>query len=172
MAPPLLAALAVAGLVLMNVFRDTERCLHPWRVLFVVPLLAFFNAGIVIDGNALASFFAPVSLGVAGGLFPGKQLGVPGAAWAAVSSGFGQLPMSVSWAQLYGAALLAGIGFTMSLFASSLAFADPAMVASAKLSVLVGSLLSAIAGLIIVHMATRSLRQTPACRPTLRGPPQ
>ena len=138
--------------------RETERCLHPWGVLVIVPLFAFFNAGIVIDGDAFGSLLGPVSLGVVGGLFLGKQLGVVGAAWVAVRLGLGQLPAGVNWGQLYGAALLSGIGFTMSLFVASLAFVDPALIASAKLSILAGSFFSAAAGLTIVYVTTRMPR--------------
>lgn len=140
--------------------REAERRLHPWGVLFVVPIFAFFNAGIAIDGAAIKSLLNPVSLGIVSGLFIGKQVGVLGSAWVAVRLGFGQLPQGVTWAQLYGAALLAGIGFTMSLFVASLAFTDLAFASLAKLSVLVGSLLSAIAGLTVIHLSTRS-RQHP-----------
>lgn len=149
--------------------RKTERCLHPWGVLFVVPVFAFFNAGITIDGDAFALFFGPVSLGIVGGLFLGKQLGVLGAAWVAVRLGLGQMPQGVSWKQLYGAALFAGIGFTMSLFVASLAFADPVFVASAKIAVLAGSLVSAVAGLTIVHLTTSHSQQIPAPGAALRG---
>jgi len=138
--------------------RDTERTLHPWSVLFVIPLFAFFNAGIVINADAPVLLFGPVSVGIAAGLFFGKQLGVFGAAWAAVALGIGQLPRDVSWPQIYGAALLAGVGFTMSLFVNTLAFVDVSLVASAKLAILIGSLLSAAAGLLVIHMSTRPLR--------------
>ena len=106
-------------------------------------------------GDAFGSLLGPVSLGVVGGLFLGKQLGVVGAAWIAVRLGLGQLPAGVNWGQLYGAAALAGIGFTMSLFVASLAFVDPALIASAKLSILAGSFFSAVAGLSIVCVTTR-----------------
>ena len=135
--------------------RETERRLHPWAVLGVVPLFVFFNAGIVIDADVSASLLGTVSIGVAAGLFVGKQLGAFGAAWAAVVVGLGQLPHQVTWGQLYGVALLAGIGFTMSLFVATLAFSDAAMIASAKLAILAGSLLSALAGLLVVQMTTR-----------------
>jgi NhaA family Na+:H+ antiporter len=135
--------------------RRTERRLHPWCTLIVIPLFAFFNTGIAIDGIALDSLLTSVPLGVGAGLFIGKQIGVFGAAWAAVRLGGAQLPESVSWRQLYGAALLTGIGFTISLFVASLALADPELVANAKLAILVGSLLSAVTGLWLVHVSTR-----------------
>ena len=134
--------------------RATERRLHPWSTLFVVPVFAFFNAGIPIDTAAFGAIIEPVPLGIIAGLFLGKQLGIFGACWAAVRLGLGQLPSGVGWAQVYGAALFAGIGFTMSLFVATLAFDDPGMVASAKLAVLLASLLSASVGLAVMARAT------------------
>lgn len=134
--------------------RETERRLHPWSVLVVVPLFAFFNAGVIIDGNATKLLLGPVPLGIAGGLFFGKQIGVFATAWAAVRLGVGQLPTGVNWGQVYGAASLAGIGFTMSLFVSSLAFADSTLVAASKLAILLGSILSAIVGVCIIRYST------------------
>ena len=139
--------------------RETERRLHPWAVLVIVPLFAFFNAGVAIDASVSTSLFNSVSLGILGGLFVGKQIGVAGAAWLAVRLGLGQLPAGVSWGQIYGAALLAGIGFTMSLFVASLAFSDAALIASAKIAVLVASFLSAVAGLGVIWLTTRKSRQ-------------
>lgn len=133
----LVVPLRTCGVHEASLLRTVERCLHPWVVFGVVPLFAFFNAGVVA------------------GLFLGKQLGVLGASWIAVRLGLGQLPAGVNWGQVYGAAILAGIGFTMSLFIASLAFADSAMVAATKLAILIGSLLSTAVGLAAVDMATR-----------------
>jgi len=138
--------------------RVTERRLHPWGTLLVVPLFAFFNAGVAVDGDSASSLLTSVPLGVGVGLFVGKQVGIFGAAWIGVRLGVARLPQRVSWPQLYGAALLAGIGFTMSLFVASLAFPNPTLVATAKLAILVGSALSALTGLLIVHVSTRKER--------------
>ena len=135
--------------------KETERRLYPWGALVVVPLFAFFNAGVVIDGEAVSRIFGPVSLGVLGGLFLGKQFGVFAATWMAVRLGIGQLPEGVNWRQVYGAALFAGVGFTMSLFITSLAFSDARLIASAKLAILGGSLLSAIAGSLVISWKWR-----------------
>ncbi len=126
--------------------RETERRLSPGVMLVIVPLFAFFNAGIVIDAAAVAQISGPVPLGVLSGLVLGKPLGVLGATWLAVRLGFGQLPRGVGRRHMLGVALLAGIGFTMSLFIATLAFSDPGMIASAKLAILAGSLLAAAAG--------------------------
>ena len=149
--------------------RETERRLHPWVVLLVVPLFAFFNAGVAIDSGGLGSLWTPASLGILGGLYIGKQMGVFGAAVLAVRLGIGALPRGVTWSQVYGAALLAGIGFTMSLFVAALAFPDAALVASAKLAILLGSLLSAVTGVCIIFLSTRTRQGTMRITGQLQG---
>jgi NhaA family Na+:H+ antiporter len=148
--------LHVPGGPVSSPLRAAERRLHPWGVLVIVPLFAFFNAGVPVDGAAYQSLSGPVALGVVLGLFVGKQVGVFGAAWLAVRLGLGRLPAGVGWAQMYGVAALAGIGFTMSLFVASLAFAPPDLVAAAKLAILLGSLLSALTGLVVIYLASRA----------------
>ena len=138
--------------------RETERRLHPWVILVIVPLFAFFNSGITFDAGVFTSLFSSVSLGIIGGLIFGKLLGVLGASWMAIRFGLGHMPQGVNWVQLYGAALLAGIGFTMSFFVASIAFSDVALIAAAKIAILAGSLLSAIAGLGVIYVATRKPR--------------
>jgi len=138
--------------------RELERRLHPWGILFVVPVFAFFNAGIVVDTEIFTSLLSDPSLGIVGGLFLGKQAGVAGTAWLTVRLGLGQLPPGVKWGQIYGVALLAGIGFTLSLFVVSLAFAPGTAIGSAKIAVLVGSSMSAVAGLAVVYLATQKSR--------------
>jgi len=102
-----------------------------------------------------APFWAPLPLGVAAGLFVGKQLGIFGAMRGAVVLGIAERPEGAGWAQLYGVALLAGIGFTMSLFIGGLAFADPMLVEEVKVGVLAGSALSAVAGFGLLRWASR-----------------
>jgi len=139
--------------------RDMESSLRPWVVLGIVPVFAFFNAGITISALKLDVLWTPAALGIALGLFFGKQLGVFSAIWLAVRCGMGRLPEGVNWLQVYGVALLAGIGFTMSLFITSLAFDDKAMLTSARLAILVGSILSAVAGLVILSRAAPCRRE-------------
>ena len=161
---PALAGVIIAFSVPMRVrdgccfspVRKMERCLHPWVALVVVPLFAFFNAGISFEGLSFGSLISPVSFGVAAGLFLGKQVGVLGAAWIAVRVGAARLPDNSSWLDLHGIALLAGIGFTMSLFVSSLAFADSNIVISAKLAILTGSTISALAGVSVLFVSYRA----------------
>jgi Na+:H+ antiporter, NhaA family len=128
-----------------------EHGLHPWVAYLIVPLFGFANAGVALGATPL---LAPLPIGVAAGLFLGKQLGVFGAVWATVRLGWAAKPAGASWAQIYAVALLCGIGFTMSLFISGLAFADrPAFVDEAKLGILAGSLLSAFAGWAVLRFA-------------------
>jgi Na+:H+ antiporter, NhaA family len=113
---------------------------------FIVPLFGFANAGVSLEGVSVASLVAPLPLGIAAGLFLGKQLGIFGCVWMAVKLGFAVRPKDASWMQVYGVSLLCGIGFTMSLFIGGLAFADAAQADAVKIGVLMGSLASALAG--------------------------
>ena len=131
-----------------------ERGLHPWVAFGVLPLFGFANAGVSLAGVRADMLLAPLPLGIALGLFLGKQLGVFGAAWLAVRSGRAELPAHATWAQLYGIALLCGIGFTMSLFIGGLAFpGEAARMDAAKLGVLCGSLVSGLVGWALLRVA-------------------
>jgi NhaA family Na+:H+ antiporter len=135
-----------------------EERLHPWVAFGVLPLFAFANAGVPLDGFSVARLLAPVPLGIALGLFIGKQAGIFGASWLAIRGGFCRLPEGTSWPQLYGVAVLGGIGFTMSLFIGTLAFADPERAVEARAGVLAGSLMSAAVGyLVLVRACGRSI---------------
>ncbi len=126
--------------------KRAEHALHDFVALVVMPTFAFANAGVHLGGLSLADLMAPIPLGIALGLFVGKQIGVFGFAWAGVRLGLCRLPDGVTWPQIYGASLLAGIGFTMSLFIGTLAFIDPEHAAAVRLGVLSGSLLSGLLG--------------------------
>ncbi|MGE8615479.1 MAG: Na+/H+ antiporter NhaA [Achromobacter veterisilvae] len=128
-----------------------EHALHKPVALLIVPLFGFANAGVSFAGLGLGSLAQPVPLGVALGLFLGKQVGVFGFAWLAIKSGIASLPRHATFPQLYGVALLCGIGFTMSLFIGALAFTDPAAVDATKIGVLTGSLASAVAGFALLR---------------------
>lgn len=128
----------------------TERLLHPWASLLIVPLFGFFNAGVSIEVETIRSMSGGVSLGVFLGLFLGKQIGVLGATWAAVRLNVGALPPGVGFRHIHGAGLLAGVGFTMSLFVTALAFETDALAANARLAILAASSLSAVAGLFVL----------------------
>jgi NhaA family Na+:H+ antiporter len=125
-----------------------EHDLHPVVMYVILPLFAFANTGISFNGLSMASLFHPVPLGIAAGLFLGNQIGVFSFSWLAIKLKFAQLPKQATWLQLYGVATLCGIGFTMSLFISSLAFDQdtPGFAVDDRLGILVGSLLSALVG--------------------------
>jgi Na+:H+ antiporter, NhaA family len=118
----------------------------------IVPLFGFANAGVSFVGVSSATLVAPLPLGIALGLFLGKQLGIFGSVWACVKLGIAVRPKDASWVQVYGVALLCGIGFTMSLFIGSLAFSDPAINDMVKIGVLMGSFISAIAGYAVLRV--------------------
>ena len=124
-----------------------EHALHPLIAFGVVPVFGLANAGLSFDGLTPAALLNQVPLGVVLALFLGKQFGVFGAIWVLCRAGLADMPANATWRQLYGVALLCGIGFTMSLFIAGLAFGDGSHFAgSAKLGIIVGSLLSALAG--------------------------
>jgi NhaA family Na+:H+ antiporter len=139
-----------------------EKYLHPTQVFVVLPLFAFFNAGVAINRSILDAIMEPVTLGIIIGLFVGKQIGVLGASWIAVKSGYGNMPDGVNWGQIWGAGGLAGVGFTMSLFITELAFKDPSLVSQAKIGILIASLISGVFGYIILSMSLpRSTGESP-----------
>ncbi|MBY6262364.1 Na+/H+ antiporter NhaA [Azospirillum sp. 412522] len=130
-----------------------EHALHPWVAFLIMPVFALANAGVPLDGITPASLLEPVPLGIALGLFLGKQAGVFLAVWIAVHVGVVERPARASWGQIYGVAVLTGIGFTMSLFIGTLAFADPQHAVAVRLGVLTGSLVSALVGYALLHAA-------------------
>lgn len=121
--------------------------LHPWVAFVIMPVFALANAGVVFRAEDV---FSPIAIAVALGLAIGKPLGIVSFSWAAVKFGIVQLPTGVNWRHLIGGGFLAGIGFTMALFISGLAFDDDTMLRSAKVGVLVGSLVSGIVGMTIL----------------------
>ena len=135
--------------------RHLEHILHPWVAFAVLPIFAFANAGVSFHGMSLEKLGHGVSLGIILGLFVGKQLGVFGMVALAHLLHLAKLPEGATWGQVYGVALLCGIGFTMSLFIGTLAFqhGNFDMLYSVKMGVLTGSLLSAAAGLLVLHFA-------------------
>ena len=130
-----------------------EHALHPWVAFAIVPLFGFANAGVALGGIGLAQVLAPLPLGIALGLFVGKQVGVFGSVWLAVRLRLATRPAKANWAQIYGVSLLCGIGFTMSLFIGGLAFPAQPESDAVKIGVLLGSLLSALAGFAVLRFA-------------------
>ena len=160
-----LAGFAIAMFIPINVKNEDghpmlhhmEHCLHSWVAFLILPIFAFANAGVQLIGTSADDIFNPVVMGIVAGLFIGKQVGIFGACWLAVKSGFAKLPDGTSWSQLYGVTLLCGIGFTMSLFIGSLAFEHQGMehLSSVKVGVLSGSILSAIAGAFFISRSNK-----------------
>jgi len=140
-----------------SLLRRLEHTLHPWVAYGVLPLFAFANAGVPILGLSLTDVGRPVPLGIATGLFVGKQVGIVGLCWLAVRLRLATLPEGVDWRALHGTSLLCGIGFTMSLFIASLAFERGGGSAGGldRLGILLGSLLSGLGGYLLLRAALR-----------------
>jgi NhaA family Na+:H+ antiporter len=131
-----------------------EHGLSPIVAWLILPLFGFANAGVSLDGIDMAALLAPLPLGVAAGLFVGKQAAIFAAVWLCVRLGIAAKFANASWLQIYGVSVLCGIGFTMSLFISALAFPGNArLVEEAKLGILAGSLLSALVGFLVLRLA-------------------
>jgi Na+:H+ antiporter, NhaA family len=131
-----------------------EHTLQPWVSFAIVPLFAFANAGVSLAGITLAHLTSPVPIAIALGLFAGKAAGIYSFSRAAINARLAEMPTGASKAQLFGVAVLGGIGFTMSLFIGTLAFTDPARAVDLRIGVLTGSLLSAVAGYLILASVT------------------
>jgi len=146
--------------------KRVEHGLAGWVAFGVMPIFAFANAGVALHNLSIEDLFGGIPLGVALGLFVGKQIGIMGFTWAAVRLGLARLPDGATWFQLYGVAVLGGIGFTMSLFIGTLAFTGPEQGAAVRLGVLAGSLMSALLGYAILRHA---LSPSPARRSASGG---
>lgn len=134
-----------------------EQRLSPWVAFVVMPIFGFANAGVSLAGVSLSNLLDPVPLGVAAGLLLGKQIGVFTFALVAIKLGLAQMPTHSSWRQVYGVALLCGIGFTMSLFIGNLAFPGvQLLIDEVKVGVLAGSTLAALAGILVLRFCASS----------------
>lgn len=159
-----LAAVAFAAIVPVSPRADDAQSplkeamhdLHPYVAYLILPLFAFAKAGVSFAGLSMDQLFAPLVLGIAAGLFVGKQIGVFGAAWLTSALKLGAKPSQATWLEVYGVSLLCGVGFTMSLFIGALAFPgaidSPAQV-EVKLGVILGSVLSATIGATVLSLA-------------------
>lgn len=152
----------VAALTIPMVGKDDEtmvekmeHALAPWSAYLIVPIFGFANAGVSLGGLGLEGVFAPLPIAIAAGLVIGKQMGIFAAIFAADRVGFAPRPDNASWPEIWGVSILCGIGFTMSLFISGLAFAgDELLIEEAKIGILMGSLISAIAGYVILRLTS------------------
>jgi NhaA family Na+:H+ antiporter len=133
-----------------------EHGLERWVTFAIVPIFGFANAGVSFAGVSPTVLTDPLTLGVALGLLIGKVVGVFGTGWIIVRAGWANMPAGAGVAQLFGVALLCGVGFTMSLFIGLLAFAhDPVLQEEVKIGILAGSLLSGVAGFLVLRLITR-----------------
>jgi NhaA family Na+:H+ antiporter len=133
-----------------------EHAISPYVAFFIMPLFAFANAGVSLEGLTLSSLMMPVPLGILVGLFIGKQIGVMFFSFFAVKLGAAQMPDNSSWLSLYSVSILTGIGFTMSLFVGNLAFADNTQyIDGVKIGVLAGSLLSTVFGYFLLLITSK-----------------
>jgi NhaA family Na+:H+ antiporter len=135
-----------------------EHAIHPWSAYFIIPIFGFANAGVSFAGLSPSVLLEPVPLGIALGLFIGKQVGVYLFSDFAIRVGLADVPAGATRLQCYGVALLCGIGFTMSLFIGNLAFpTQPALIDATKIGVLTGSLFSAVVGYLLLRVAPREV---------------
>ena len=139
-----------------NPLQRIEYALHPWVVFLIVPLFALSNAGVILDwGVIYETLTSSLSLGITIGLVIGKQLGIALAVWLTVKSGLAVMPSGATFGQVYGAAVLCGVGFTMSIFVADLALGESPDLESAKISILIGSLISFLVGFLILYLTSR-----------------
>tara|TARA_R110002050_G_scaffold70425_2_gene151811 strand:+ start:34844 stop:36010 length:1167 start_codon:yes stop_codon:yes gene_type:complete len=137
-----------------------EKNLYPWVSLLILPLFAYGNAGVSLGDIKLTSFTHEVSLGIALGLFLGKQFGVMLFAWLSIKLKIAEMPRNVTWLQVYGTSLLTGIGFTMSLFIGTLALEGTEYAVLIRLGVISGSLLSGLAGYFVLKYSMDKIKRT------------
>jgi NhaA family Na+:H+ antiporter len=137
-----------------------EHALQPWVAFAILPLFAFANAGVPLDGLSLDSFIHPVPLGITAGLLLGKTLGVFGFTWLIIQTGWAKLPLGANWGQVLGLSILCGIGFTMSLFVGSLAFVPEVSEYAGmdRVGILTGSVLAALIGYSVCYLSSRPAR--------------
>jgi NhaA family Na+:H+ antiporter len=157
-----LAGVALAGFIPLSVpgepdrspLRELEHDLHTLVAFAILPFFAFVNAGISLNGVGLEDLLHPVPLGIAAGLFLGKQFGIFAFCWVTIKMGFARLPAGATWGSLYGVCILCGVGFTMSLFVASLAFESTATdvkeMFDERLGILLGSFISAVVGYVVL----------------------
>jgi NhaA family Na+:H+ antiporter len=129
---------------------EVEKGLHPWTAYFILPLFAFFNSGVSLTHISFDMVISPLPMGIALGLFLGKQLGIFLFCWVVVKAGICSLNPQIRWPHVYGIACIAGVGFTMSLFIGTLAFDAPEALYASRLGVMAGSAISTIMGILVL----------------------
>lgn len=139
--------------------KKISQLLHPFVAFGIIPLFAFANAGIPFENLSLSHATGALPLGIIVGLFAGKQIGIVAASWILVRLGRAKLPAGANWLEFHAVAILAGIGFTMSLFIGALAFTDAALMDYIRVGVMIGSLASAVLGIIMMSIALKLKRK-------------
>ncbi len=140
----------------INISYVLQKRLHYPVAFFILPLFALANTAIIIPNDVLGNLTSPNSIGIILGLFIGKPIGIFTLSYIAIKAKVGILPKDLNWSLIFGAACLAGIGFTMSIFITNLAFNQISLTTASKLSIIVASLLSALLGLFLLHLSVRS----------------
>ncbi|MNO54957.1 Na(+)/H(+) antiporter NhaA [compost metagenome] len=145
----------ISGKRYASPLKHLEHALHPWSAYLILPLFAFANAGVSLDGIQLSDLLSPVPMGIILGLFIGKPLGIFTISWLSVKLGIAQLPRGVNFRQIFAVSILCGIGFTMSMFIASLAFEHGGLDygSYSRLGILVGSTLAAVIGFIALRIS-------------------
>ncbi|MCB2377450.1 Na+/H+ antiporter NhaA [Hymenobacter sp. BT635] len=151
-----IAGVLLALTIPTEAIEKLEAALHKPISYLILPLFALANTAIVVSAESVGELLSPLGLGIGLGLLLGKPLGIFGASWLAVKAGISSLPERVTWFKMLGLGLTAGIGFTMAIFIANLSFSDPGRIDLAKIAVIVGSLLAALAGLLVLHLADKA----------------
>lgn len=136
--------------------KEFEHLLHPWVAYLILPVFAFFNAGVSFKGMSFSDLFSPLTISIALGLFLGKQIGVMLFSWITIKTGLADLPSEANWKQFYAVSVLTGVGFTMSLFIETLAFGNPHLEVPARLGIISGSVLSGLVGYLVLKKSLTS----------------
>jgi Na+:H+ antiporter, NhaA family len=142
-----------------------ERTLAPWSTYLILPIFALANAGVQINVEAASQLLSPVGVGVILGLVIGKPVGISLFSWIALRTGLAEMPGDLHFRQVMSASILAGIGFTLSLFIANAAFGDSALLASVKLSILVASILAGVIGILAFRLVSRIPSETTKLEP-------
>ncbi|CAI8042162.1 Na(+)/H(+) antiporter NhaA [Geodia barretti] len=146
-----LIAMTIPMRVRIDPEQRLEHVLHPWVAFAIMPVFALSNAGVSLGEGAAGALASPVTVGIIVGLVIGKPIGIILFAWIAVKTGIASLPRDISWVQIAGAALLGGVGFTMAIFVTGLAFTDEALVLQSKLAILIASLAAGALGYLLIR---------------------
>jgi NhaA family Na+:H+ antiporter len=139
-----------------NISFRLQHLLHKPVAFLILPIFALANTAIVLPSDMISGLATNNSVGIIAGLLVGKLVGILGISWLAVKARIAALPAQVSWKMLLGLSVLAGIGFTMSIFITNLAFTDPVLINDSKISILISSVIAALAGILILRSVTRS----------------